>query len=38
LALAAELPAQDVAKRFRRHAIGIEENPPVEMIRRRAFV
>ena len=37
LPIAAKLPAQDVAKRFRRHAVVIKENPAVEVIRDRSF-
>ena len=36
LSVTAELPAQQLAKRFRRHAVGIEKLPAVEMIGRQA--
>src|SRR3984885_15709129 len=32
-----ELPAQDLAKRFRRYTVGIKENPAIEVIRDRSF-
>src|SRR5580704_12519941 len=38
LTIAPELPAQHIGKRFRRHAVGIEEALPVEMIGRRTGI
>src|SRR5450631_1957500 len=38
LAARAELPAQHVAQRFRRHAVGIEEARTIEMIGRRSGI